>query len=109
MNLDSSQEHNAYMCGTNTTIQFSRFGETHSDGNNIKDRGRDTIIRYNWIEGGKNRQMDLVDYKNYRASDVYAYGNVIVQGIEMHNNNIIHRVETLVTFVPAPFISLTTP
>lgn len=89
-NLNSSQEHNVYMCGTNTTIQFSRFGETHSDGNNIKDRGRGTVVRYNWIEGGKNRQLDLVDHKGYRRANAFVYGNLIVQGIMVHNNNMIH-------------------
>jgi hypothetical protein len=90
INLGSSQEHNVYMCGTNTTIQFCRLGENHSDGHNIKDRGKDTVIRYNWIEGSKNRQIDLVDYKEYGESDAYVYGNVIVQGREIHNNNMIH-------------------
>jgi hypothetical protein len=89
-NLDSSQEHNVYLCGTHTTIQFCRFGAPHSDGNNIKDRGLDTIIRYNWIEAGKNRQLDLVDHKEYKRADAYVYGNVIVQGREPNNNNMIH-------------------
>jgi hypothetical protein len=83
-------QHNVYMCGTNTTIQFSRFGETHSDGHNIKDRGRETVIRYNWIQGSKNRQLDLVDHKAYGRSDAYVYGNVIVQGRAIHNNNMIY-------------------
>ncbi|MBU4287581.1 MAG: hypothetical protein KKI12_05340 [Proteobacteria bacterium] len=89
-NLDSSQEHNVYLCGTHTTVQFCRFGVPHSDGNNIKDRGLDTIIRYNWIEGGKNRQLDLVDHKEYGRADAYVYGNVIIQGREVNNDNMIH-------------------
>lgn len=83
-------EHNVYLCGTNTVVQFCRFGEPHSDGNNLKDRGLDTVIRYNWIEGGKNRQLDLVDYKGYRNADAYVYGNVIIQGDIVHNTNMIH-------------------
>jgi hypothetical protein len=86
----SSREHNVYLCGTNTVVQFCRFGEPHSDGNNIKDRGLNTIIRYNWIEGGKNRQLDLVDHKEYRQADAYVYGNVILQGTTVHNTNMIH-------------------
>ena len=89
-NLDSSQEHNVYLCGTHTTVQFCRFGLPHSDGNNIKDRGLDTIIRYNWIEGGKNRQIDLVDHKEYGRADAYVYGNVIIQERKVNNNNMIH-------------------
>ena len=89
-NPKSSQEHNVYLCGTHTTVQFCRFGETHSDGHNIKDRGVDTVIRYNWIEGSKNRQLDLVDYKGYGKADAYVYGNVIIQGKTIHNRNMIH-------------------
>jgi hypothetical protein len=81
INLDSDQEHNVYLCGTHTTVQFCRFGVPHSNGNNLKDRGLDTIIRYNWIEGGKNRQLDLVDHKEYGRANAYVYGNVIVQMI----------------------------
>ena len=88
-NPASSQEHNVYLCGTHTKVQFCRFGETHSNGHNIKDRGVDTVIRYNWIEGSKNRQIDLVDHKGYGKADAYVYGNVIIQGQEV-NNNMIH-------------------
>ncbi|MCP4672190.1 MAG: hypothetical protein GY857_12890 [Desulfobacula sp.] len=83
-------EHNIYMCAPYTKIQFSRFGEPHSNGNNIKDRGLNTIIRYNWIEGGKNRQIDLVDHETYKKSNAYVYGNVIVQGNKINNRNMIH-------------------
>lgn len=86
----SSQEHNVYLCGTHTTVQFCWFGETHSDGNNLKERGVDTVIRYNWIEGSKNRQLDLVDYKGYSRADAYVYGNVIIQSKTIHNYNMIH-------------------
>lgn len=90
LNLKSDQEHNVYLCGTNSIIQGCRFGDTHADGNNIKDRGVNTIIRYDWIEGGKNRQLDLVDYIGYGKADAYVYGNVIMQARELSNNNMIH-------------------
>ena len=90
LNRLSDQEHNVYLCGTNSIIQGCRFGDTHSDGNNIKDRALNTIIRYNWIEGGKNRQLDLVDYIGYGRADAYVYGNVITQGESISNNNMIH-------------------
>jgi len=90
LNLKSDQEHNVYLCGTNSTIQACGFGDTHADGNNIKDRGLNTIIRYNWIEGGKNRQLDLVDHKEYGRADAYVYGNVIMQARGLSNNNMIH-------------------
>lgn len=90
LNLKSDQEHNVYLCGTNSIIQGCRFGDTHADGNNIKDRGVNTNIRYNWIEGGKNRQLDLVDYIGYARADAYVYGNVIMQRHDLSNNNMIH-------------------
>jgi hypothetical protein len=90
LNRKSDQEHNVYLCGTHSTIQACRFGDTHADGNNIKDRGLNTIIRYNWIEGGKNRQLDLVDHKEYGRADAYVYGNVIMQARDLSNDNMIH-------------------
>jgi len=90
LNRLSDQEHNVYLCGTDSIIQGCRFGDTHADGNNIKDRGLNTIIRYNWIEGGKNRQVDLVDYKGYDKADAYVYGNVIIQRQDASNDNMIH-------------------
>jgi hypothetical protein len=89
-NRNSFLEHNVYLCGINTRVQFCRFGEPHSDGNNIKDRGVNTVIRHNWIEGGKNRQIDFVDHAGYGKADAYVYGNVIIQGDNIHNRNMIH-------------------
>jgi len=89
-NPSSGQEHNVYLQGALTTVQFCRFGEPFANGNNIKDRGFHTVIRYNWIEGGKNRQLDLVEHKGYRKSDAYVYGNVIIQGGRMNNYNMVH-------------------
>ena len=86
----SSQEHNVYLQGAYTTVQFCVFGEQVSDGQNVKDRSLRTVIRYNWIEGGKSRQLDLVDYKGYRKSDAFVYGNVIIQGKKINNKNMVH-------------------
>ena len=52
--------HNVYMNSRRTLIEFNHFGELVSDGNNIKDRSRAVIIRYNWIQGGMSWQIDLV-------------------------------------------------
>lgn len=89
-NLESGQEHNVYLGGSYTTVEFCRFDHTHADGNNIKDRGFQTIIRYNWIEESLNRQLDLVDYKDYRGADAYVYGNVLIQHPRPHNRTMIH-------------------
>ena len=52
--------------------------------------GFKTIIRYNWVEGGWSRQMDLVDNRKYKRADAYVYGNVIVQGEKPRNRQMIH-------------------
>ncbi len=83
------QNHNVYLSARSTVVQFSRFGELHSDGNNIKSRSQKAIIRYNWIEGGMSRQIDLVEYKEYEKADAFVYGNVIVQGEKVLNPKMI--------------------
>ena len=88
-NPQSSQEHNLYLGGAKTIIQFNRLSSPRS-GHNLKDRGKDTIIRYNWIDGGKHRQLDLVEYKLYTNANAYVYGNVIIQGKSSRNRNMIH-------------------
>lgn len=85
-----SQEHNIYIQGKESIVQFCRFGPLISDGQNLKDRGHKTIIRYNWIEGGMSRQLDLVDRIEYKNAHAYVYGNVIVQGRKIRNHNMIH-------------------
>ena len=90
VNPGSSQQHNVYLQGKLTTVEFSRFGSTHSNGQIIKDRGLSTVIRYNWIEGGPNRQLDLVEFKGYRRADAFVYGNVIIQGKKIINNQMIN-------------------
>ena len=86
----SDQEHNVYLQGTHSIIEFCRFGKPYAEGQNIKDRGSNTIIRYNWIEDGFSRQLDLVDLKEYKKANAFVYGNVIVQGRVSHNFNMIH-------------------
>ncbi len=87
---ESDQEHNVYLQGSQSIIEFCRFGKPYANGQNLKDRGMNTIIRYNWIEDGYNRQLDLVDRKEYDKADAFVYGNVIVQGKKSHNYNMIH-------------------
>ncbi len=89
-NRESYLEHNVYLQGTYSIIEFCRFGKPFGNGQNVKDRGMNTIIRYNWIEDGYNRQLDLVDHKKYKKADAFVYGNVIIQGEKSHNLNMIH-------------------
>ncbi len=81
--------HNVYLCARKTLVQFNKFGELYSDGNNIKDRSNKTIIRYNWIEGGMSHQIDLVEYSGYPSADAFVYGNVIISGKKTKNSKMI--------------------
>lgn len=89
-NPSSDQEHNAYLGAAKTLVEACYFGKPHANGQNLKDRGMDTVIRYNWIEEGNNRQLDLVDYEGYKKADAYVYGNVLIQGETSQNHNMIH-------------------
>lgn len=81
--------HNVYIQARKTLIEFNRFGELFSDGNNIKDRSNFTIIRYNWIAGGMSPQVDLVENLRYRRQDAYVYGNFITHGKKVRNPKMI--------------------
>ncbi len=87
-------EHNIYASGRgiHLTVQFCRFGELLNDGQQFKSRAQTNIIRYNWIEGGRNSQLDLVDsdYGEDVAANAYVYGNVIIKPPNTHNSRCIH-------------------
>lgn len=89
-NPSSGLEHNVYLGAAKTLVEGCYFGKPHANGQNLKERGMDTVIRYNWIEDGNNRQLDLVDYKGYKKADAYVYGNVLIQGNRAQNYNMIH-------------------
>ncbi len=89
----SAYEHNLYLSGgpgTNATVQFCRFGDLLNDGQQIKFRTETTVIRYNWIEGGKNSQIDLVEDSRNGVSDAFVYGNVIIKPAATNNGRLIH-------------------
>ena len=81
--------HNVYMSGRRTLIEFNHFGELVSDGNNIKDRSQAVIIRYNWIQGGMSRQIDLVETNRYPMAHAWVYGNTIINGQKTKNPKMI--------------------
>jgi hypothetical protein len=81
--------HNVYLCARRQLIQFNHFGDLHSDGNNIKDRSQQTVIRYNWIEGGMSHQIDLVEHNEYQKANAFVYGNVILQGRKVKNPKMV--------------------
>ncbi len=87
-------EHNIYAGGRDIhlTVQFCWFGELQNDGQQLKSRAETNIIRYNWIEGGRNSQLDLVDadYGDDVQANAYVYGNVIIKPEETNNSRMIH-------------------
>lgn len=92
-NASSAYEHNLYLSGgpdSRATVQFCRFGDLLNDGQQIKFRTETTVIRYNWIEGGKNSQIDLVEDSRNGISNAYVYGNVIIKPALTNNGRIIH-------------------
>ena len=87
-------EHNIYLISghpeSKATVQFCRFGELQNDGQQIKSRFETTILRYNWIEGGRNSQLDLVESADNGIADAFVYGNVIIKPADTHNGRMIH-------------------
>ncbi|MBN1676729.1 MAG: polysaccharide-degrading enzyme [Kiritimatiellae bacterium] len=94
---NSIYEHNNYTEANGIVFEYNRFGALRDGcgGNNLKDRSKGCVIRYNWIEAG-NRQLDLVDsdYSSlydapeYRAT--YVYGNVLIEPDGAGNSQICH-------------------
>jgi hypothetical protein len=93
----SIYEHNNYTETSGIVFQFNRFGSLRAGcpGNNLKDRSKGTVIRYNWIENG-NRQLDLVDsglsefYSDELYRSTFVYGNILIEAEGEGNNQIIH-------------------
>jgi hypothetical protein len=94
---ESWYEHNNYTEADGILFQYNYFGPLRDacDGNNLKDRSRGTIIRYNFIEDG-NRQLDLVDtgkelfYTSEKYRSTFVYGNILTEHDGEGNSQIIH-------------------
>ena len=65
----SAQNHQMYLQSWNNVVQFNRIDNYTKGalGANIKSRGLQDIIRYNFLGDGAQRQMDLVDVKDAPA------------------------------------------
>lgn len=96
-NAGSAFEHNLYLNGRGALVEYNRFRALCPSclGNNLKSRSSGLVVRYNWIEDG-NRQLDLVDAGDEailaRAdyADVFVYGNVLVEGPDQGNSQVVH-------------------
>lgn len=86
-NDKSMYEHNSYCANVGILYQYNHYGPLRSGatGYGLKDRSAGTVVRYNWIEGGR-RQISLDDgedsyqipiQKTY--DDAYVYGNVLIE------------------------------
>ncbi|REE78603.1 parallel beta-helix repeat protein [Paenibacillus taihuensis] len=80
-------EHNSYIAAIGTVYENNHYGDllTGSQGYGLKDRGAGTVVRYNWIEGGR-RQIALDDAEDtprivfdptYNSS--FVYGNLLIE------------------------------
>jgi len=93
---ENSYIHNMYLSGRNgntVTVQYNYIGELLSQGQQVKSRAETFVFRYNWLEGGRNAQMDLVedyDISNTVPYNAYVYGNVIIKPDPSDNSVIIH-------------------
>jgi len=94
---NSIYEHNSYTESDGITFQFNKYGRLRTNclGNNLKDRSKGLVVRYNWIEGG-NRQLDLVDsdyaafYNSQEYRSTYVYSNILVEMQGQGNRQIVH-------------------
>lgn len=97
--VDSVFEHNVYSEAEGITVQFNYFGDVvdGAKGHSFKDRSSGLIFRYNYVNGGANRQLDLSDipfegevWDELRSKDDYhqsfIYGNIFVE----RNTNLVN-------------------
>lgn len=65
----SNADHQMYLQSWNNVIQFNRIDNYTAGalGANIKSRGLQDVIRYNYLGDGAQREMDLVDVKDAPA------------------------------------------
>ncbi|SDW17250.1 right-handed parallel beta-helix repeat-containing protein [Paenibacillus sp. CF384] len=86
-NVGRMFEHNSYIAAIGTVYENNHYGDLlpGSQGYGLKDRGAGTVVRYNWIDGGR-RQIALDDAEDsprivfdptYNNSFVYA--NVLIE------------------------------
>lgn len=90
---ESSYIHNLYLSGhpgSKATVQFCLIGDLISNGQQLKSRAETTVIRYNYIDGGRNSQLDLVEYEGSPVADAYVYGNILIKPEITENSRMIH-------------------
>ena len=85
--------HNLYLAGgknSSAIVQYCHIGELLCDGQQTKFRTESLTFRYNWVEGGKNSVIDMVESEENSVSDAYVYGNVLIKPEKVHNSRMIH-------------------
>lgn len=99
-NDGSIYEHNIYTESNGILFEYNRLGPLRDAalGTNLKDRSANTIVRYNWIEGG-NRALDLVEPEDgadqygdvAETAPVFVYGNVLIKRDDAPTNSqVVH-------------------
>lgn len=89
----SSQQHNSYIQAYGALYQFNRYELNENwEGNNLKDRGAATVVRYNQMIDG-NRCFDLIngaEQVTYGFPYDYIYGNLFIKRRGYNNNQVLH-------------------
>jgi len=88
----SDQEHQLYSfggVGSVLTLQYNRLGNVMDAGAQIKTRSETNIIRYNWVDGGDNDMLQLIEDMRNGVQHNYVYGNVFIKSTGNSNNRLI--------------------
>ncbi len=86
-------QHNLYLGGgaqSLVTVQYCHIKDLLNDGQQAKFRAETLIFRYNWVEGGKNSVLDLVEDEGNGVSNAYVYGNILIKPAYAENGRMIH-------------------
>jgi hypothetical protein len=111
--INNFSQHNTYIEGIDTVYEFNQYGllRAGATGTGLKDRGANTIIRYNSIQGG-GHLIDLVETQNYASvlvtlpsyHQAYVYGNVLVNDTSAVNGAATTPIHYGGDVFPTPYL-----
>ncbi len=93
VHTSSYLQHNLYLGGgaqSLVTVQYCHIKDLLNSGQQAKFRAETLIFRYNWVEGGKNSVLDLVEDAGNGVSNAYVYGNILIKPAYADNGRMIH-------------------
>jgi hypothetical protein len=86
--IGSYLDHQLYLQAWAEVVQFNRIDdfEPGADGANLKSRGVQSVIRYNYLGPGAGRQMDLVDVQD--GPDMMSFEGFLSGGVTGSNHGV---------------------